>query len=71
MSNVRGSAHHIRWYVNNDSEMLDAAIFTALPSLASAAVRRSRRARLRVTLKSTHHSMELRETLTKRKFLRV
>jgi hypothetical protein len=34
---IRGSERHIRWYANEGRRCLDAAIFTALPSLASAA----------------------------------
>jgi hypothetical protein len=37
MVDPEGSEWHIRWYVNSRADLLDAAIYTALPSLATAA----------------------------------
>ena len=37
MAEPKGSLRHVRWYVNEAQDQLDAALFTGSPSLAAAA----------------------------------
>ena len=40
MAEAKGSLRHVRWYVNQAPDQLDAAVFTASSSLAAAATQR-------------------------------